>query len=62
MDYTDIDLKELCVNEVSVSSWSHSGPVSVDLNGIWLERLVDKLNKTGKVKAEILSPEDETSR
>ena len=48
MDYTEIDLSGLCVSGVDVSSWCHSGPVSVDLKGVWLEHLIEKINETGK--------------
>jgi hypothetical protein len=59
MNYTSIDLKELCADGVSVCSWCHSGPVSVDLKGIWLEVLIRKLNETGKVKAEIVKEDSD---
>ena len=56
--HTFIDLNELCADGVSVYSWCHSGPVSVDLKGVWLEVLIRKLNETGKVKAKLLESPD----
>lgn len=41
----EIDLDGLCADTVTVSSWHHSGPVSVDLSGVPLDWLLEKIKE-----------------
>ena len=53
-DQWDRDIEGICANAVEVSSWVHSGPVSVKLYGVIIPWLVDKMLEDEETKECIL--------
>ncbi len=50
MDQFEKDIKGICASGVEVSSWMHSGPVWVDLSGVVIPWLVDKMLEDEETK------------
>ena len=53
-DQFDRDIKGLCASGVDVHSWVHSGPVTVNLFGVVIPWLVDKLLEDEETKEYII--------